>query len=194
VISWLTSGSGWGTREQAIPGEWAALVLIMVLGALLGLLVLWFTVLRHERTVRHRAALRPGLGSGIGGMVAFAGLGAAADEKGTPTDPEAETAAEAEAGEAEAEPDSGLEDADEDAEVDVDGRSTRGRAGSMGPTRRADADEVGEVGESKSWRRTGDGDEGGESDASKLRRAVLSGRPPSGASQQAAAAAAASGS
>jgi hypothetical protein len=36
------------------------LVLLMVLGAVLGLLVLWFTVLRHERTMRRRARLRPG--------------------------------------------------------------------------------------------------------------------------------------
>jgi hypothetical protein len=59
-----TSGD-WGTREQAIPGEWAALVLIMVIGAAAGFLVLWFTMLRHERTVLHRArrrtALRPSL-------------------------------------------------------------------------------------------------------------------------------------
>jgi hypothetical protein len=90
VISWLTSGSGWGTREQAIPGEWAALVLIMVLGALLGLLVLWFTVLRHERTVRHRAARRPD------GLVAFAGIGPAADEEDDGSAGDATDAADAE--------------------------------------------------------------------------------------------------
>ena len=86
MISWLSSGGGWGTREQAIPGEWAALVLVMVLGALLGLLVLWFTVLRHERTIRRRAARRP---SGMNDtndtndVVALAGIGAAADERVT---------------------------------------------------------------------------------------------------------------
>ena len=75
----------------------------MVLGALLGLLVLWFTVLRHERTVRHRAALRPrsgmglgvgletGSGSGSDGVVAFSGLGAAADEKAAPAEATSET-------------------------------------------------------------------------------------------------------
>jgi hypothetical protein len=54
VISWLYSGDGWGTREQAIPGEWAMLLLIIALGAVLGLIVLWFTLLRHERTMRQR--------------------------------------------------------------------------------------------------------------------------------------------
>jgi hypothetical protein len=49
------------------------LVLIMVLGAVPGLLVLWFTVLRHERTVRRRAYLRPK----PDGM-ALAGIGTAA--------------------------------------------------------------------------------------------------------------------
>lgn len=100
MISWLSSGGGWGTREQAIPGEWAALVLIMVLGALLGLLVLWFTVLRHERTIRRRAARRPdGMNdthdtNGTIDVVALAGIGAAADERAT-TGPELESAAEA---------------------------------------------------------------------------------------------------
>jgi len=120
VISWLSSGGGWGTREQAIPGEWAALVLLIVLGALLGLLVLWFTVLRHERTIRRRAARRPGPGArsatatglGLDDVVALTGIGAAADESATPgpgavleTEPESELAA-------------ANEDEDEDDEVD----------------------------------------------------------------------------
>lgn len=42
------------TREQAIPTEWAALVLIIVIGAACGFLVLWFTMLRHERSILHR--------------------------------------------------------------------------------------------------------------------------------------------
>lgn len=58
-------GGAWGTRERAIPGEWAALILVMVIGAAAGFLVLWFTMLRHERTVLHRArrrtTLRPSL-------------------------------------------------------------------------------------------------------------------------------------
>jgi hypothetical protein len=111
VISWLTSGSGWGTREQAIPGEWAALVLIMVLGALLGLLVLWFTVLRHERTVRHRATRRPD------GMVAFAVIGAAVDEKATPARMELEAADKADESDKADEDAQGAESV-EDAEVD----------------------------------------------------------------------------
>ena len=88
MISWLTSDGGWGTREQAIPGEWAALVLIMVLGAALGLLVLWFTVLRHERTVRRRASRRP-RAVAMSSMVSLAGIGPAADEK-APSEPESE--------------------------------------------------------------------------------------------------------
>lgn len=61
AASWLAAGGRWGTREQAIPGEWATLVLLIVLGAVLGLLVLWFTVVRHERTTRRRAdRRRPG--------------------------------------------------------------------------------------------------------------------------------------
>jgi hypothetical protein len=132
VISWLTSGSGWGTREQAIPGEWAALVLIMVLGALLGLLVLWFTVLRHERTVRHRATLRPD------GLVAFTGIGAAADEKATPPEPDLEDAGEvetdvraeiADVADVAEEPAAGEED--EAGEEEIEGRATKQSAQSV---------------------------------------------------------------
>ena len=47
----IKTGGGWGTREQAIPGEWATLILVMVIGAAAGFLVLWFTMLRHERTI-----------------------------------------------------------------------------------------------------------------------------------------------
>ena len=88
MTSGLTSGAGWGDREQAIPGEWAALVLIMVLCAALGLVVLWFTVLRHERTVRSRAARRPPSARAGGpseGVLAMAGIGVAADERVTQT-------------------------------------------------------------------------------------------------------------
>jgi hypothetical protein len=63
AASWLGAGGRWGTREQAIPGEWALLVLLIVLGAVLGLFVLWFTVVRHERMMRRRAdRRRPGAG------------------------------------------------------------------------------------------------------------------------------------
>ena len=72
----IWTGGDWGTREQAIPGEWATLVLVMVIGAAAGFLVLWFTMLRHERTVLHRArrrtaaALRPSLALGDANGVA----------------------------------------------------------------------------------------------------------------------------
>ena len=73
MTDWLSS-DGWGTREQAIPGEWAMLVLIIVAGGAVGFLVLWFTMLRHERTVLHRArrssTLRPEL-VGSGGVTAL---------------------------------------------------------------------------------------------------------------------------
>jgi hypothetical protein len=77
VISWLYGGNGWGTREQAIPGEWALLLLIIVLGAVLGLIVLWFTLLRHERTVRRRGDRRRD-------EVAFLDVGPAAVEEPEP--------------------------------------------------------------------------------------------------------------
>jgi hypothetical protein len=184
VISWLTSGSGWGTREQAIPGEWAALVLIMVLGALLGLLVLWFTVLRHERTVRHRAALRPE------GMVAFAGLGAAADEKAPPTEPETEsataTATRSEPETAGAEPEPEFEAADEDAGVEVDAAS--GVGGASGVDGAGEASEAGESGKSDGSGElggepaVGDGD---ESDEAAAERAPARSAQPLAASQAA---------
>jgi hypothetical protein len=72
VISWYDSADGWGTREQAIPGEWALLLLIIVLGAVVGLLVLWFTLLRHERTVKRRSRRR--------GELMLTEIGPAADE------------------------------------------------------------------------------------------------------------------
>ena len=81
MISWLNGGNGWGTREQAIPGEWASLLLIIVLGAVLGLVVLWFTLLRHERTVRRRDRRR--------GEVAFLDVGPAAVEEPEPETSEA---------------------------------------------------------------------------------------------------------
>lgn len=62
MTDWLSS-DGWGTREQAIPGEWAMLVLIIVAGGAVGFLVLWFTMLRHERTVLYRARARSELES-----------------------------------------------------------------------------------------------------------------------------------
>jgi hypothetical protein len=47
------SDSG-GTREQEIPSEWTALILIIVIGAACGFVVLWFTMLRREQAVLHR--------------------------------------------------------------------------------------------------------------------------------------------
>ncbi len=76
MISWLYGGNGWGTREQAIPGEWALLLLIIVLGAVLGLVVLWFTLLRHERTVKRRDRRS--------GELAFLDVGPAAVEEPEP--------------------------------------------------------------------------------------------------------------
>ena len=76
MISWLYGGNGWGTREQAIPGEWALLLLIIALGAVLGLGVLWFTLLRHERGVKRRDRRR--------GEVAFLDVGPAAVEEPEP--------------------------------------------------------------------------------------------------------------
>lgn len=112
-----TSGD-WGTREQAIPGEWAALVLIMVIGAAFGFLVLWFTMLRHERTVLHRARrrspLRPSLSADADAAGLFAGatgvaiaIGGAAVEAGDASDTGAD----------DADP---YEDKDKDEDMDMD--------------------------------------------------------------------------
>lgn len=98
MISWLYSGDGWGTREQAIPGEWALLLLIIVLGAVLGLIVLWFTLLRHERTVRRRDRRRAEL--------TMLDVGPAADEPAE-TQSAAESATEAES---ESEPETAAEE------------------------------------------------------------------------------------
>ena len=135
MISWLAGGGGgWGTREAAIPGEWAALVLIMVLGAALGLLVLWFTVLRHERAVRRRASRRPSSTrldrlpeAGAGGIVALAGIGAAADEKG------AEAAADGDgAPELEPEPATAIATTDEEDEEEAASADEVDAAGAAG--------------------------------------------------------------
>lgn len=92
-MTWL-DGGGWGTREDAIPGEWALLVLCMVALALLGVAVFWFTRLRHDRAALGRTGAEP-------------------DEAGTfsigelaQAEPEAELEAESESdSEAEIEPD-----------------------------------------------------------------------------------------
>ena len=70
------------------------LMLIIVLGAVLGLAVLWFTLLRHERTLRTRARRRQGARRTAGMMMTE--IGAAADE---PVPAEATRAGEAEADE-----------------------------------------------------------------------------------------------
>lgn len=67
MIEWL-SGDASGPHEQALPGEWAMLVLIIVAGAALGFLVLWFTMLHHERTVLHRARPHAAFGPGLLGL------------------------------------------------------------------------------------------------------------------------------
>lgn len=69
---WMSDS--WGTREQAIPGEFAALVVIMVTGAAFGFFVLWFTMLRRERTVLHRARQRTTLHARLIGDTETAGL------------------------------------------------------------------------------------------------------------------------
>ena len=142
MISWLSSGGGWGTREQAIPGEWAALVLVMVLGALLGMLVLWFTVLRHERTIRRRAARRPNDTSDTNDVVALAGIGAAADERAT-TGLESESAIEAahEVGEEVEEP-AADEDDGESGEATAEPPATSSSQPGVGSAKRKLTDEI----------------------------------------------------
>lgn len=69
---WMSDS--FGNREHAIPGEWAALVVITVAGAAFGFLVLWFTMLRHERTVLHRARSRSSIHPRLIGDAETAGL------------------------------------------------------------------------------------------------------------------------
>ncbi|HET9171741.1 MAG TPA: hypothetical protein VFN97_20045 [Actinospica sp.] len=90
MISRFYTGDGWGTREQAIPGEWAMLLLLIVLGALLGLIVLWFTLLGHERSVRRRGRRPEPRSAPPGGEIALLDLGPAAAQA---PEPEPETAA-----------------------------------------------------------------------------------------------------
>lgn len=47
-----------GTLEQALPGEWAALVVTFAVIAVVGVGILIATCLRHERAVARRRALR----------------------------------------------------------------------------------------------------------------------------------------
>ena len=86
MISWLSTAAGWGTREQAIPGEWALLLLLIVLGALLGLIVLWFTLLRHERTLERRGRRRDPRPEPRGG-IALLDIGPAAEQAAQPAEP-----------------------------------------------------------------------------------------------------------
>lgn len=88
MISWFGSGDGWGTREQAIPGEWALLILLTVLGAVLGLLVLWFTLLQHERSVRRGDRGDDRGHDELRDELTALEIGPAADEAGAARDPE----------------------------------------------------------------------------------------------------------
>jgi hypothetical protein len=152
VISWLASGGGWGTSEQAIPGEWAALVLVMVLGAVLGLLVLWFTVLRHERIVRSRAARRPRRTrpvTGPEGIVALAGIGPAADERPDGAAGVGDTAPELESGES-----GEVGEPAVDAGVDADGADEAGGADAQGEVDQDGVDEEHEEDEENAPKRS----------------------------------------
>lgn len=56
--SGITSAAGWGHLEAALPGEWAAFILVLVCVTLLGGVVIAVACLGHERTVTHRASAR----------------------------------------------------------------------------------------------------------------------------------------
>lgn len=98
------------------------LVLILVIGALLGVLVLWFTLLRHERAVRHRAGRRPVAQPsmiGASGTAVFSGGGGAEvsdgdiDQDAAPAD-----------GGADADGGGGGGEADSDDDADADEQDT----------------------------------------------------------------------
>lgn len=93
MATWLNGGD-WGTRENAIPGEWALLVLCMVAAALVGVAVFWFTTLRHEQAVLRRARRQADRSEGGTG-----GAGREPEQQPTQT-----SGSEPEAEEAEAEP------------------------------------------------------------------------------------------
>jgi hypothetical protein len=52
------ASSGWGHLESGLPGEWAALILVLVGVTILGGVVIAAVCLGHERTVLHRASAR----------------------------------------------------------------------------------------------------------------------------------------
>jgi hypothetical protein len=56
-MTWLATAVG-GSREAALPGQWALLVLIVALIAVLGAMILINTYARHERAVARRRGLR----------------------------------------------------------------------------------------------------------------------------------------
>jgi hypothetical protein len=56
-----------GTLEQALPGEWAALVLTLVAIALVGAAILVAACLGHERVVARRRARRSARGGAARG-------------------------------------------------------------------------------------------------------------------------------
>lgn len=52
------ASAGWGHLESALPGEWAALILVLVGVTLLGGVVIAAVCLGHERTVTRRVSAR----------------------------------------------------------------------------------------------------------------------------------------
>ena len=52
------ASAGWGHLESALPGEWAALILVLVGVTLLGGVIIAAVCLGHERTVTRRVSAR----------------------------------------------------------------------------------------------------------------------------------------
>lgn len=52
------ASSGWGHLESGLPGEWAALILVLVGVAILGGVVIAAVCIGHERAVTHRVSAR----------------------------------------------------------------------------------------------------------------------------------------
>jgi hypothetical protein len=52
------ASSGWGHLESGLPGEWAALILVLVGVTLLGGVIIAAVCIGHERTITHRASAR----------------------------------------------------------------------------------------------------------------------------------------
>jgi hypothetical protein len=72
---WTGAAGTRGSLESALPGEWAALFITLVVIAVVGAAVLVATFLRHERVLRRRYAVRARMNAVGAGLSAARGGG-----------------------------------------------------------------------------------------------------------------------